>query len=53
MSKHYWYVKKVFKHLCKTSLYAKAKKYEFYSKLVEYGSILASTDNIMPSLYVI
>jgi len=52
MSKYYWHVKKVFKHLCKTSLCAKAKKYELYSKLVKDGSILALTDNIVPSLYV-
>jgi len=36
MSKYYQHVKKVLKCLYKTSLYAKAKKCEFYSKLVEY-----------------
>jgi len=36
MSKHYWHVKEVLKHLCKTGLYIKAEKYKFYSKSVEY-----------------
>ena len=36
MSKHHWHIKKVLKHLRKTSLYAKAEKYEFHSKSVEY-----------------
>jgi len=36
MSKHHWHVKKVFKHLHKAGLYAKAEKYEFHSELVEY-----------------
>jgi len=36
MSKYHWYVKEVLKHLCKASLYVKVKKYEFYSKSVEY-----------------
>ena len=36
MSKHHWYVKEVLKYLCKTGLYAKAKKYKFHFKLVEY-----------------
>jgi len=36
MSKHHQCVKEVLKHLCKASLYAKAKKYKFYSELVEY-----------------
>jgi len=41
MSKHCQYIKKVLKHLYKAGLYAKAKKYEFYSKSVEYlGYIL-------------
>ena len=48
MSKHHQHVKKVLKHLCKIGLYAKAKKYEFYSELVEYpGYILSSSDLIM------
>jgi len=36
MSEHHWYVKKVLKHLYKTSLYAKAEKCKFYSELAEY-----------------
>ena len=41
MSKHHWHVKEVLKYLCKADLYAKAKKCEFYSELVEYlGYIL-------------
>jgi len=43
ISEHYWHVKKVLKHLCKTSLYTKVEKCKFYSKLVEYlGYILFS-----------
>jgi len=41
MSEHYWHIKEVLKHLCKASLYAKAKKCEFHSESVEYlGYIL-------------
>jgi len=36
MSEHHWHVKEVLKHLHKADLYAKAEKYEFHSKLVEY-----------------
>jgi len=44
MSKHYWHVKEVLKHLHKAGLYAKAEKCEFYSKSVEYmGYILSSS----------
>ena len=43
MFKYHWHVKEVFKHLHKTSLYAKVEKCKFYSKLVEYlGYILSS-----------
>ena len=42
MSKYHQYVKEVLKHLYKASFYAKAKKYEFHSELVEYlGYILS------------
>ena len=34
MSKHHQHVKEVLKYLYKTSLYTKAEKYKFYSKLV-------------------
>ena len=41
MSKHHQHVKEVLKHLCKASIYTKAEKCEFHSKLVEYlGYIL-------------
>ena len=36
MSKYYQHVKEVLKHLHKAGLYAKAEKYKFHSKLVEY-----------------
>jgi len=48
MSEHYWNVKEVLKHFCKTGLYAKAEKCEFYSKSVEYlGYILSPSGLIM------
>ena len=44
MFKHYQHVKEVLKHLYKAGLYAKAEKYEFHSKPVEYlGYILSSS----------
>ena len=44
MSKHHWHIKKVLKYLHKASLDAKAEKYEFYFKSVEYlGYILSSS----------
>jgi len=44
MSEHHWHIKKVLKHLHKASLYTKAKKCKFHSKLVEYlGYILFSS----------
>ena len=36
ISEYHWHIKEVLKHLYKAGLYAKAEKYEFYSKLVEY-----------------
>ena len=36
MSVYCEHVKKVLKWLCKTSFYAKVKKYEFHSEWVEY-----------------
>jgi len=48
MSKHHRHVKKVLKHLCKASLYAKAEKCKFHSKSVEYlGYILSPSGLIM------
>ena len=43
MSEHYQYVKKVLKYLCKAGLYAKVKKYKFYSKSVEYLRYILSS----------
>jgi len=42
MSKHYQHVKEVLKHFYKASLYAKAKKYKFHSKSVEYLEYILS-----------
>jgi len=48
MPEHHQHVKEVLKHLCKAGLYAKAKKYKFYSELVEYlGYILFPSGLIM------
>ena len=48
MSEHHWHVKEVLKCLHKAGLYAKAEKYKFYSKLVEYlGYILSSSSLTM------
>ena len=47
--KHHWYVKKVLKHLCKASLYAKAEKCKFYSELVEYLRYIISPSGLTMS----
>jgi len=49
MSKHHWHVKKVLKYLCKASLYTKAEKYEFHSKLVEYLGYILSLSSLTMS----
>ena len=49
MSEHHQHVKKVLKHLCKASLYAKAKKYKFHSKLVEYLGYILSPSSLTMS----
>jgi len=49
MSKHHYHIKKVLKHLHKTSLYAKAEKYEFYSELVEYLGYILSPSSLTMS----
>ena len=49
MSKHYWYVKKVLRHFCKTGLYAKAEKYKIYSELVEYLEYIFSSSGLTMS----
>ena len=44
MSEHQQHIKKVLKYLYKAGLYAKAEKYEFHSKSIEYlGYILSSS----------
>jgi len=48
MSEHHWHVKEILKHFHKAGLYAKAEKYKFHSKSVEYlGYILSPSGLIM------
>ena len=49
MSEHHWHVKEVLKCLCKAGLYAKAEKYEFHSKLVEYLEYILSPSGLTMS----
>ena len=49
MSEHHWHIKEVLKYFCKTSLYAKAEKCEFYSKLVEYLEYILSLSSLTMS----
>ena len=49
MSKYYQHIKEVLKHLCKTSLYVKVKKYEFYSESVEYLEYIFSLSGLIMS----
>ena len=49
MSKHHQHVKEVLKHLYKASLYAKAEKCEFHSKLVEYLGYILSLSGLTMS----
>jgi len=49
MSKYHQYVKEVLKCLCKASLYTKVKKYEFYSKMVEYLRYILSSSGLIIS----
>jgi len=46
ISKHYWYVKEVLKHLHKAGLYAKAEKCKFHSELVEYLGYILSPSSL-------
>ena len=46
MSTHCQYVKEILKYLCKAGLYAKVKKCEFYSKLVEYLEYILSSSEL-------
>ena len=49
ISEHHQHVKEVLKCLCKTGLYAKVEKYEFYSKLVEYLEYILSPSGLTMS----
>jgi len=49
MSKHYQHIKKVLKYLHKASLYAKAEKCKFHSKLVEYLGYIFSPSGLTMS----
>ena len=49
MSKHHQHVKEVLKHLHKASLYAKAEKCKFHSKLVEYLEYILSPSGLIMS----
>ena len=49
MSKYYQHIKEVLKHLCKTSLYVKVEKYEFYSESVEYLEYIFSLSGLIMS----
>ena len=49
MSEHHWHVKEVLKHFHKTSLYIKAKKCEFHSKLIEYLGYILSPSGLTMS----
>ena len=49
MLEHYQHIKKVFKHLYKASLYAKAEKCEFHSKSVEYLGYILSPSRLTMS----
>ena len=49
MFKHHQHVKEVLKYLHKASLYAKAEKYEFHSKSVEYLGYILSPSSLTMS----
>jgi len=49
MSEHHLHIKEVLKCLHKASLYAKAEKYEFYFKLVEYLEYILSSSGLTMS----
>ena len=49
MSKHYQYIKKVLKRLCKAGLYAKVEKYKFHSKSVKYLEYILSLSSLTMS----
>ena len=49
ISNHHRHVKEVLKHLCKAGLYAKAEKYKFHSKSVEYLEYILSSSALTMS----
>jgi len=49
MFKYHQHIKKVLKHLCKAGFYAKAEKYEFHSKSVEYLGYILSPSRLTMS----
>ena len=49
ISDHHRHVKEVLKHLCKAGLYAKAERYEFHSKSVEYLEYILSSSALTMS----
>ena len=49
ISNHHRPVKEVLKHLCKAGLYAKAEKYKFHSKSVEYLEYILSSSALTMS----
>ena len=49
MFKHHQYIKEVLRHLCKAGLYAKAEKYEFHFKSVEYLEYILSPSGLTMS----
>ena len=49
MSAHHWHVKEILKYFHKTSLYAKAEKYKFYSESVKYLEYILSPSSLTMS----
>ena len=49
MSEHHQHIKKVLKYHCKAGLYAKAEKFEFHSKSVEYLGYILSPSGLTMS----
>ena len=49
MSKYHWHMKEILKCLCKTGLYTKAEKCEFYSESVEYLGYILSPSSLTMS----
>ena len=49
MSEHYQHIKKVLKHFCKASLYAKVEKCKFHSESIEYLEYILSSSGLTMS----